>query len=107
MAPPVAKQAHRWPPSRRRHYLDGGAGRQCLHHLGAGRAAEVINDNGLANWSNASTVTSAYFRMASAGSVTLGLDARLAGSNNSTIRVTVNGTPFTVALAGTAARPMP
>ncbi|NYE60815.1 hypothetical protein FHW58_001967 [Duganella sp. 1224] len=67
-------------------------------------AAEVINDNGLANWNNASTVTSAYFRVASAGSVTLGLDARLAGSNNSTIRVTVNGTPFTVALAGTATK---
>ena len=67
-------------------------------------AAEVINDNGLANWNNASTVTSAYFRMATAGSVTLGLDARLAGSNNSTIRVTVNGTPFTVALAGTATK---
>ncbi|HEX5344396.1 MAG TPA: DUF5077 domain-containing protein [Duganella sp.] len=67
-------------------------------------AAEIINDNGLANWNNASTVTSAYFRMAAAGSVTLGLDARLAGSNNSTIRVTVNGTPFTVALAGTATK---
>ncbi|TFW18040.1 DUF5077 domain-containing protein [Duganella callida] len=67
-------------------------------------AAEVINDNGLANWSNAATVTSAYFRMASAGAVTLGLDARLAGSSNSTIRVTVNGTPFTLALAGTSAK---
>lgn len=63
-------------------------------------AAEIINDNGLANWSNPATVTSAWFRVASAGAVTLGLDARLAGSNNSTIRVTVNGTPFTVALAG-------
>ncbi len=67
-------------------------------------AEEVINDNGLANWSNANAVTSAYFRMASAGSVTIGLDAYLAGSSNSTIRVTVNGTPFTVALAGTTAK---
>ncbi|RFP16127.1 DUF5077 domain-containing protein [Duganella sp. BJB475] len=62
-------------------------------------AEEEINDNGLANWSNPNTVTSAYFRMASAGSVTLGLDARLAGSNRSTIRVTVNGTPFLVKLS--------
>jgi len=61
-------------------------------------AEEVVNDGGLANWSNPGTVTSAYFRMASAGSVTLGLDARLAGSNNSTIRVTVNGKPFLVKL---------
>ncbi|MDL2353755.1 MAG: DUF5077 domain-containing protein [Pseudomonadota bacterium] len=63
---------------------------------------EIINASGLANWNNAGTVTSAYFRMASAGSVTLGLDAKLSGSNNSSIRVTVNGTPFTVQLAGTA-----
>jgi hypothetical protein len=67
-------------------------------------AAEVINENGLANWTNAGTVTSAYFRVASAGAVTLGLDARLAGSSKSTIRVTANGTPFTVALAGAATR---
>ena len=67
-------------------------------------AGEVINDSGLANWSNAGTVTSAYFRMASSGSVTLALDAKLAGSNNSTIRVTVNGTPFTVKLAGAASK---
>ena len=67
-------------------------------------AGEIINDSGLANWSNAHTVTSAYFRMASAGSVTLGLDAKLAGSNNSAIRVTVNGTPFTVKLAGAASK---
>ncbi|UGQ48082.1 DUF3472 domain-containing protein [Massilia endophytica] len=63
-------------------------------------ATEIINDSGLANWTNAGTVTSAYFRMSGAGTVTLGLDARLAGSRNSTIRVTVNGTPFTVNLAG-------
>ncbi|GJJ01615.1 hypothetical protein RugamoR64_21530 [Duganella rhizosphaerae] len=67
-------------------------------------AEEEINDNGLANWSNPGTVTSAYFRMASAGSVTLGLDARLAGSNNSTIRVTVNGTPFLVKLSVNGSR---
>ena len=67
-------------------------------------ADEIINDSGLANWTNANTVTSAYFRMASAGSVTLGLDARLAGSSNSTIKVTVNGTPFTVKLATTASK---
>jgi hypothetical protein len=70
----------------------------------ASNAAEIINDSGLANWNSASTVASAYFRMASAGPVTLALDAKLAGSSNSTIRVTVNGTPFTVALAGTASK---
>jgi hypothetical protein len=70
----------------------------------ASGAGGIINENGLANWTSASTVTSAYFRMASAGSVTLALDAKLAGGNRSTIRVTVNGTPFTVALAGAASK---
>ncbi|WP_229212285.1 DUF3472 domain-containing protein [Duganella sp. HH105] len=70
-------------------------------------AEEEINGNGLANWSNPATVTSAYFRMATAGQVTLGLDARLAGSSNSTIRVTVNGTPFLVKLSVNGARTYP
>ncbi|PPQ86405.1 hypothetical protein CVT25_003585 [Psilocybe cyanescens] len=70
-------------------------------------ASEVINDNGLANWNSASTITSAYFRMASAGSATIGLDAYLAGGNNSTVRITVNGTAFTVQLAGTAPKTYP
>ncbi|KJA17917.1 hypothetical protein HYPSUDRAFT_45760 [Hypholoma sublateritium FD-334 SS-4] len=68
---------------------------------------EVINSNGLANWNNANTITSIYFRMASAGSLTVGLNAYLAGSNNSTVRVTVNGTAFTINLAGTTPKTYP
>lgn len=67
-------------------------------------ASEVINDSGLANWTNANTVTSIYFRMAAAGSATLALDARLAGASSSKIRVTVNGSSFDVNLAGTATK---
>ncbi|MYN27852.1 DUF5077 domain-containing protein [Duganella sp. CY42W] len=67
-------------------------------------AEEIITDSGLANWSNAGAVTSAYFRVAAAGPVKVAMDARLAGSNNSTVKVTVNGTPFTVPLAGTASK---
>jgi hypothetical protein len=67
-------------------------------------AEEIITDSGLANWSNAGAVTSAYFRVAAAGPVTVAMDARLAGSNNSTVKVTVNGTPFTVPLAGAASK---
>ncbi|KAF5355292.1 hypothetical protein D9758_006101 [Tetrapyrgos nigripes] len=69
--------------------------------------SELINSNGLANWNNANTITSVYFRMASAGSVTVGLNAYLAGSNNSTVRVTINGTAFTVQLAGTTPKTYP
>lgn len=61
-------------------------------------ATEVINSNGLANWTSAGTVTSVWFRMAAAGSATLALDASLAGSKSSKIRVTANGTPFDINL---------
>ncbi|KAF5387526.1 hypothetical protein D9757_006601 [Collybiopsis confluens] len=64
-------------------------------------ASEVINNSGLANWNNANTICSAWFRVNSAGSVTVGLNAFLAGSSNSTVRVTINGIPYTVHLAGT------
>ncbi|KAG7096288.1 hypothetical protein E1B28_003735 [Marasmius oreades] len=77
------------------------SGNAFLTTVAAG-AAEVINDNGLANWNSSNTICSAYFRMASTTDVTLGLNTYLAGSNNSTVRVTVNGTAtFTVHLAGT------
>ncbi|KAK7054296.1 hypothetical protein VNI00_003489 [Paramarasmius palmivorus] len=82
------------------------AGNAFLTTVPAG-AVEVINDNGLANWTNPNTICSAYFRMASAGSVTVGLNVYLAGSNNSTVRVTINGTTFTVKLAGTTAKTYP
>ncbi|MBY0242408.1 MAG: DUF5077 domain-containing protein [Burkholderiaceae bacterium] len=70
-------------------------------------ATEIINDNGLANWTSANTVTSIWFRVSAAGSVTVALDARLAGGASSTVRATVNGTPFTVNLAGAASKTYP
>ncbi|KAG7086937.1 hypothetical protein E1B28_002854 [Marasmius oreades] len=82
------------------------AGNAFLTTVPAG-AVEVINNNGLTNWNNPNTICSAYFRMASAASVTVGLNAYLTGSNNSTVRVTVNGTAFTVQLAGTTPKTYP
>ncbi|KAF9472718.1 nematoblast specific protein [Pholiota conissans] len=70
-------------------------------------AVESIGDTGLGNWTNANTICSAYFRMASAGSVTVGLNAYLAGSTASTVRVTISGTAFTVQLAGTTPKTYP
>jgi hypothetical protein len=63
-------------------------------------ASEIINDSGLANWTNASTVTSAYFRLSPTGQLKLGLVASLNGSTASTVKVTINGTPFLVNLSG-------
>ncbi|VXC68684.1 DUF3472 domain-containing protein [Massilia sp. 9I] len=62
-------------------------------------ATETISTAGLTNWTSASTVSSAWFRMAQAGSATIGLDASLSKGKNSTVRVTVNGTPFEVKLS--------
>ncbi|KAJ6544626.1 hypothetical protein DFH09DRAFT_928280 [Mycena vulgaris] len=92
--PPCPQRLSRW------------AGNAFITTAPAG-AGEVINDNGLANWSNANTISSAYFRMASAGEVMVGLNAYLAGSNHSSVRVTINGTAFTVQLAGTTPKTYP
>lgn len=70
----------------------------------ARRGEEEIGDGGLANWSSSAAITSVYFHVASAGAVTLELDASLAGSKKSSIRVTANNTPFTVNLAGSASK---
>ncbi|PHV29407.1 hypothetical protein CSQ93_04860 [Janthinobacterium sp. BJB426] len=66
----------------------------------SGDAGAVINERGLAGWSNPAAVASTYFRVAEAGPVQVALDASLADGGNSTIRVKINGTPFDVKLAG-------
>lgn len=66
----------------------------------SGIAGAVINERGLAGWSNPDAVASTYFRVAEAGPVQVALDASLADGGNSTIRVKINGTPFDVKLAG-------
>ena len=63
-------------------------------------STELIGDAGLGNWTNASTVTSVYFRLAQTGQLKIGVVARLAGSTASTIKVVVNGTPFNINLSG-------
>lgn len=65
------------------------------------KAVEVINVNGLENWTNPDTICSVYFRVDSAAEVVIGLNAYLADSSDSTVKVTVNETPFTIQLAGT------
>ncbi len=67
-------------------------------------ASEVIGDGGLGNWTNSSTVTSVYFRLAQAGVLKLGMVASLNGATSSKVKVTINGTPFTVNLSGTTSK---
>lgn len=66
-------------------------------------ADEIIDDNGLANWSSADTVLSVYFCMDSGDSVKVDLVAHLTDGQESSITVTINGAQFPVTLAG--ARP--
>lgn len=67
-------------------------------------STESIGTGGLGNWTNAGTVTSVYFRIGQIGQVNVALVASLTGSNSSTIKVSVNGTPFTVNLSGTQSK---
>jgi hypothetical protein len=67
-------------------------------------ATETITDDGLVNWTSSGTVTSIWFRMGAAGSATLAIDARLAGSKSSKIRVTANGERFDLTLSGARLR---
>jgi hypothetical protein len=70
----------------------------------AANASEAISDAGLGNWTNATTVTSVYFRLAQAGQLKLGIVARLAGSSASTVKVTITGIPYNVNLSGATSK---
>jgi hypothetical protein len=69
----------------------------------ASGSSETVTSTSLANWTNANSKFSAYFRLGLTGSLTVKMRARVLPSGTSVVRVTVNGTPFTVQLSGTAA----
>lgn len=61
--------------------------------------AEVINANGLANWTSASSITSTYFRVGLTGQLNVSVKLKVP-SGTSSIKVTVNGTSFTKSVSG-------
>lgn len=63
-------------------------------------SAEVITDSGLGNWTNAGSITSVYFHLGQTGQLNISLKAKVASSGISSVKVTVNGTPFTLNLSG-------
>ena len=73
-------------------------GNAFITKLGSG-GTETITTNTLSNWSNANSICSVYFRIGTPGSLTVQMKAKVA-SGNSVVKVTVNGTPFTVNLSG-------
>jgi hypothetical protein len=70
----------------------------------ASGSSETVTSTSLAGWTNANSKFSAYFRLGLTGSLTVKMRARVLPSGSSVVRVTVNGTQFTVNLSGTAAR---
>lgn len=70
----------------------------------AANASEVIGDGGLGNWTDAATVTSVYFRLAQAGTLKIGVVASLNGATSSKVKVSINGSPFTINLSGSASK---
>lgn len=62
-------------------------------------ATEMITDNGLANWTNASSIISTYFRLGQTGQLHVAIKAK-SPSGNSVVKVVVNGTAFTINLTG-------
>lgn len=63
-------------------------------------ATEEITDKGLSNWTNKETVTSTYFSLGQTGQLNVAIKAKLAPAGSSVVSVTINGTVFTINLAG-------
>src|SRR5690606_35184919 len=62
-------------------------------------SAEQINQNGLTNWTNQNTVISTFIRVNKAGTLKLGLNAKvLPEENTSHVKVSVNGNTKTIEL---------
>jgi hypothetical protein len=61
--------------------------------------SEKITDKGLVGWSGEGSVTSTYFRAGQKGELFVAVKAKVQ-SGSSVIKVSVNGTPFTLKLSG-------
>jgi hypothetical protein len=62
---------------------------------------ETVTTTTLANWTNANSIFSAYFRLGNTGSLTVKVKAKVA-SGSSVVKITVNGVAFNVSMSGTA-----
>ncbi|HUM51013.1 MAG TPA: DUF5077 domain-containing protein [Chitinophagales bacterium] len=65
----------------------------------ATNGTESITSNGLENWTSPTAVISTFFRIGVTGLLDVKINAKV-NSGSSTIKVTINGTPYTVAVAG-------
>lgn len=65
----------------------------------ASGASETITDNGLGNWVNAGSIASIYFRLGQPGQLNIAIKAKVP-SGTSSVKVSVNGSVFTINLSG-------
>lgn len=64
-------------------------------------AVEVINSNGLANWTNANSVISTYAKVPQAGALRVKIRAKvLPSGDSSTVKLTINGVSKQIKLKG-------
>ncbi|GAB3880543.1 DUF3472 domain-containing protein [Spirosoma agri] len=67
---------------------------------------EVITKQGLKKWTDPESVTSVYFRVGTAGKLTVSLRAKVT-SGSSRIKVTINDKPFIINLTSADKQPVP
>jgi hypothetical protein len=67
----------------------------------ASGGAETVTSTKLANWTNANSIFSSYFRIGNTGALTVAVKASVP-SGTSVLKITINGTPFNVTATGTA-----
>ncbi|WP_201747991.1 DUF3472 domain-containing protein [Chitinophaga vietnamensis] len=81
-------------------YLVPLAGNGFVTTLAAG-GAETITAKGLGNWTNANSITSAYFRVGLTGTLNISVRVKVP-SGTSVIKVTVNGASFNKTVTGSS-----
>lgn len=67
----------------------------------ASGGVETVTSTKLANWTNANSIFSSYFRIGNTGALTVAVKASVP-SGTSVLKITINGTPFNVTATGTA-----
>jgi Domain of unknown function (DUF3472)/Domain of unknown function (DUF5077) len=75
------------------------AGNSFITKLATG-STEKITDNGLENWTNKESITTAYFKVTQKGKLQISIKAKVADAASSVIKIIVNDDLFTLKLNG-------
>jgi hypothetical protein len=75
------------------------AGNSFITKLATG-STEKITDNGLENWTNKESITTAYFKITQKGKLQISIKAKVADAESSVIKIILNDDLFTLKLNG-------